>query len=101
MLLVLQVLLKLHPLLLCWSVLVLGELLEVELLETSRLIHKRLSLLLRKIVPSSPQLLRDGGVVDGWVVCDHPPPLVVGEHHERIHRSLDVVRRVLLCLKGE
>ena len=73
----------------------------MELLETSSLLHKRPPLLLRKIVPSSPQLLRDGGVVDGWVVRDHPPPLVVGEHHERIHRALDVVRRVLLRLKGE
>ena len=71
----------------------------MELLETSCLLNERPSLLLRKIVPSSPQLLRDRGVVDGWVVRDHPPPLMVGENHERIHWPLDVVGRVLFGLK--
>ena len=39
------------------------------------------------------QLLGEEGV---WLVGEDPLPLVVGEHHERVQRPLDVQRRVLL-----
>ena len=45
------------------------------------------------------KLLRDLRVVDIWVQLDDLLPLDVGEHHERVHRPLDVVRGVLFRLQ--
>ena len=45
------------------------------------------------------KLLRDLRVVDVWVQLDDLLPLDVGEHHERVHRPLDVVRGVLFRLQ--
>ena len=47
------------------------------------------------------ELLGDLSVVNVRVELDDLLPLDVGEDHEGVHRPLDVVQLVLLCLQGK
>lgn len=58
----------------------------------------RLTLLLRQSLPALAQPLGDLGVVHVRLDLADLAPLNLRPHHERVHRSLDVVRVVLLRL---
>ena len=76
------------------SVLVVGVLLVVEVLQALGLGDEGLPLGGGQVVPASAQLLGQRGVLDLGVLREDPLPLVVREHHERVHRPLDVLRGV-------
>ena len=54
------------------------------------LLDERLPLRLRETPPTLAELLGDLSVLDIRILTNHFLPLVVGKHHERVHRSLDV-----------
>jgi len=78
--------------------LVVRVLLLVQVPQAVGLVHERLPCFLVQSLPPFSKLLRDLRVVDIWVQLDDLLPLNVGEHHERVHRPLDVVRGVLFRL---
>jgi len=78
--------------------LVVRVLLLMEVPQTVGLVHKRFSSLLVQLFPPFAKLLGDLGVVDVGVQLHDLLPLDVREHHEGVHRPLDVVRGVLFGL---
>ena len=55
-----------------------------------RLLDERFPLRLREAPPALAELLGDLSVLDVRILTNHFLPLVVGKHHECVHRSLDV-----------
>ena len=58
-----------------------------------RLLDERFPLGLREAPPALAELLGDLSVLDVRILTNHFLPLVVGKHHECVHRSLDVAVR--------
>ena len=83
-----------------WSVFVVGVLLHVQQSQPLGLLDKGLLLLVSELLPAPPQSLGDLGVVDVGLELDDLFTLDVGEYHERVHRALDVIGRMLLGLQN-
>ena len=71
-------------------VFIVGILLLVVAPQFLRLLDERFPLGLREAPPALAEFLGDLSVLDIRILTNHFLPLVVGKHHERVHRSLDV-----------
>ena len=80
-------------------VLVVRVLLDVEEAEPLSLGNVRPTVVVRQLLPLLTQCLGYLRIVYVGLHLDDLLPLHVGEDHEGVHRPLDVVGRVLLCLK--
>ena len=74
-------------------VFIIGVLLLVVSPQFLSLLDERFPLGLREAPPALAELLGDLGVLDIRILTNHFLPLVVGEHHECVHRSLDMAVR--------
>ena len=63
----------------------------MEVAQPVSLVDVGLLLIVRHLLPGAAQPLRNLGVVNVRLGLHNLPPLVVGEHHEGVHRPFDLL----------